>query len=281
MVNFLLGKKGIRMVNTPRTYVFDLDGVLYRGDAPLPHASETVRELKRRGRRVYFFTNNSGKSRKDFQAKLERIGIPASTDEIMTSGYATSLYFKENNHLGKRVYVVGESGLKQELELAGMEIFKNGNSGKIDFVVAGIDREFTYEKLTKAQQAIINGAMFIATNRDVTFPVENSVVIPGGGAIVSAIETASEVKPFVIGKPWDYALEKILESAGSTSEESIMVGDRLETDILLGNRAGMVTVLVTTGVSTRYDAEHAGEEMKPCRIIDDLIELLDESRSVR
>lgn len=265
----------------PRTYVFDLDGVLYRGDAPLPHVSETVRELRRRGRRIYFFTNNSGRSREDFQAKLERMDIPAPADEVMTSGYATSLYFKENNHLGKCVYVVGESGLEHELESAGMEISKNGSSGKIDFVVAGIDREFTYEKLTHAQQAILNGATFIATNRDSTFPVENNVVIPGGGAIVSAIETASGVKPYVIGKPWTYALEKILESAKSTPEESIMVGDRLETDIMLGNRMGMVTVLITTGVATRYDGEHAADEMKPSRIIDDLSELLDESRSVR
>lgn len=281
MVDFLLGEEGIRMLKEPQTYVFDLDGVIYRGEVPLPHASEVLRELKRRKRRIFFFTNNSSRSREDYRAKLEKMDIPASLDEIMTSGYATSLYFKENNKLGGRVYVVGETGLEREMESAGMEVARNGDSGHIDFVVVGLDRQFTYEKLTKAQQAILNGAVFVATNTDSTFPVEDGVVIPGGGSLVSAVATAAGVEPFVVGKPRTYALKKIIEIAGSSPDRSVMVGDRLETDILGGNRMGMPTVFITTGVSTRNDANNAPDDMKPTRIIDDLIELLDESRSLR
>ncbi|MEN6373068.1 MAG: HAD-IIA family hydrolase [Armatimonadota bacterium] len=269
------------MSKEPQMYVFDLDGVIYRGDMPLPHASETLRELRHRNRKIFFFTNNATKSREDYRSKLERMKIPVSLDEIMTSAYATSLYFKESNKIGGRVYVVGESGLVREMESAGMEVVRNDDLEHIDFVVVGLDKQFTYDKLAKAQQAILNGAEFIATNTDATFPIEYGVVIPGGGAIVSAVATAAGTEPFVVGKPRTYALKKIIEIAGSTQDRSVMVGDRLETDILGGNRMGMPTVLITTGVSTRSDAENALGDMKPARIIDDLIELLDESENLR
>ncbi|MEN6521164.1 MAG: phosphoglycolate/pyridoxal phosphate family phosphatase [Armatimonadota bacterium] len=269
------------MLKEPQMYVFDLDGVIYRGDMPLPHASETLRELRHRNRKIFFFTNNATKSREDYRSKLERMGISAPLDEIMTSAYATSLYFKESDKLGGRVYVVGEAGLVREMESAGMEVVRNGDSAHIDFVVVGLDRQFTYDKLAKAQQAILGGAEFVATNTDSTFPIEDGVVIPGGGSIVSAVATASGVEPFVVGKPRTYALKKIIEIAESTPDRSVMVGDRLETDVLGGNRMGMPTVLITTGVSTRSDAENTSGDMRPSRVIDDLIELLDESETMR
>jgi HAD superfamily hydrolase (TIGR01457 family) len=260
----------------PETYVFDLDGVIYRGNDPQPHASETVRELRRRNRRVFFFTNNATKSRDDYREKLIGMNIPVENSDIMTSAYATALYLRERNTTGLKAYVVGESGLVHELLEAGITVVDSGSDEPVDFVVAGLDRMFTYDKLRLAQQAIIAGAEFIATNRDATFPVENGVVEPGGGALVSAIETASGIKPLVIGKPEAYALEKVLELAQSKPENSVIIGDRLETDILLGNRIGMHTVLPLTGVSDAESATNAPTEMKPQRIISDLIELLDE-----
>jgi 4-nitrophenyl phosphatase len=264
-------------IKPPQTYVFDLDGVIYRGNEAQPHASEAVRQLRHRERRVFFFTNNATQSRADFQAKLARMDIPAEPAEIMTSAYATALYLHQKGTMGTRVYVVGESGLVHELESMGLEVVVDPVKHPVDYVVAGLDRHFTYEKLTRAQQAILSGARFIATNRDATLPLEGGNVIPGGGALVSAIETASGTEPITIGKPETFALEMVLEFAGSAPEESVMVGDRLETDITLGNRLGMHSALILTGVADRWSAENAAPSMKPGRIIEDLIELLDES----
>jgi len=265
----------------PQTYVFDLDGVIYRGNEPQPHASEVVRELRSRGRSVYFVTNNSTQPREDYQLKLGRMNIAVQPDEVTTSAYATVLYLQEHGAIGRRVYVVGEAGLVRELEAGGMEVVRDSSAGKADCVVVGLDRQFSYRKLEEAQQAILAGAQFLATNRDATYPVEDGHVIPGGGAIVSAIETASGTKPLVIGKPETYAIEKVLTSARSKPEESVMVGDRLETDILLGNRLGMHTALVLTGVCDEEAAAAAPPEMKPERMVTDLAELLDESWASR
>jgi HAD superfamily hydrolase (TIGR01450 family) len=205
------------------------------------------------------------------------MGISVGIEKIMTSSYATALYLRENGKPDGCAFVVGESGIVHELESAGIRVVRDEDISSVDYVVVGIDRKFNYEKLTQAQQAILAGAKFIATNRDATFPIENGRVVPGGGAIVSAIETASGVKPILIGKPESYALDKILELEDSKPSESIIIGDRLETDILLGNRLGMHTVLVLTGVSDERAANAAPPEMKPERIITSLIELLDES----
>lgn len=265
------------MADYPQTYVFDLDGVIYRGDEPQPHASETVRKLRLLGRKVFFFTNNATRSRNDYAEKLRGMDIPVSLDEIMTSAHATALYLKSQGVAPKRAYVVGEEGLIDELEAVGIEVDRNGSGGKVNYVVVGLDRTFNYEKLTCAQQAILAGAKFIATNCDATFPLEDGYVVPGGGTMVSAVQTASGQEPIVIGKPETYAIEMILRIAGSTPAQSVMVGDRLETDILVGNRFGMHTVLITTGVSDEAQAMSAPNEMKPGRIIHNLIELLDES----
>lgn len=280
MVDFQVDKReAVGLINRPQTYVFDLDGVIYRGNEPQPHASETVAHLRHRGNKVFFYTNNATRSRKDYQDKLQGMDIQCQPEEIMTSAYATALFLRESGKTRIQAYVVGEAGLIQELESADVEVLRNGSVGKVDYVIAGLDRQFNYDKLTNAQQAILAGAKFIATNRDATFPIEEGVVIPGGGAIVSAIETASGQTPFVIGKPETYALEKIIKIAGGSSELTVVVGDRLETDILVGNRVGAHTVMVTTGISTREDAETAPLELKPEIIIDDLIELLDISWS--
>ncbi len=271
------------MVNaSPKTYVFDLDGVIYRGEIPLPHASETLLELEHRGRKVFFFTNNSAAHRDDYLSKLSDMGIPVSYDKLMTSAYATVLYLKEHDGTGRKAYVVGGAGLVRELREAGVDVVCESESPAcVDYVIVGLDREFTYDKLKFAQHAILSGAKFIATNTDATYPVEDGVVLPGGGSIVASIRTASGAEPVVIGKPETYALEKILEFAGTTAEESVMVGDRLETDILLGKRAGMHTVLPLTGVTDERMVVEAPFEMKPERVIRYLDELLDESWASR
>lgn len=265
------------LVTNRLTYVFDLDGVIYRGTEPQPSARETVLALRDRGHIIRFYTNNSSQSRQSYSVKLESMGIPTPPDHIMTSSYATALYLIEKNAVGKTVYQIGEIGITEELEAVGMRVVKNGaeSESHIDFVVVGIDRDFHYQKLAIAQKAINNGAKFIATNEDPTFPIEGGAIMPGGGSLVAAVRTATSVQPFVIGKPQTYAFNKILELTGSIPGRSVMVGDRLDTDILVGNRAGAYTVLVLTGVATREEAEHALGDIKPDRIIDTLAELIE------
>jgi phosphoglycolate/pyridoxal phosphate phosphatase family enzyme len=253
--------------------VFDMDGVLFRMDDPLPGAAEAVQRLRSRGERVFFLTNNSSKSRDEYVTKLARFDIPSSPDEIVTSAYATALLFAESGQVGKGVFVVGEAGLKRELSEGGMRIVEDPESEQPDFVVAGWDRQFTYAKMAAAQQAILRGAAFIATNRDKTYPDSGGRVLPGGGAIVAAIETCSGVVPRTIGKPEPYTLELILRLAGATPEDCLVIGDRLDTDIAIGKAVGARTALVLTGISTRAEAESAPPECKPDLIWNDLTEM--------
>jgi len=257
------------------TFVFDLDGVIYRGCEPQPHARETILALKSQGHIVRFFTNNSANSRQTTKLFLESLGIIVSVEEIMTSSYAAALYFVEKNAVGKTVYRIGEQGITEELESVGMRVIGDNESPDehIDFVVVGLDRSFTYEKLARGQRAILNGAQFIATNQDPTFPIEGNKLLPGGGCMVAALRTATATEPFLIGKPETYAFNKILELTNTPPERAYMIGDRLDTDIRVGNRAGARSVLVLTGVTSREDAENASGDFKPDQIIETLAEL--------
>ena len=258
-----------------KTYIFDLDGVIYRGEELQPGAAETVEALRSRGAKVYFLTNNSTLSRKQYADKLTRLGIGAHPNQVMTSAYATALYLRERSREGGAAYVVGESGIRTELRGVGVDIVERTDGRSVDFVVVGLDRRFNYRKLCDAQQAILRGAEFIATNRDPTYPLEGGTLIPGGGSIVSAIQTASGSAPVLIGKPETYSLEKTMALAGDRPDETVIVGDRLDTDILGGNRVGAHTVLVLTGVTSAEEAAAAPPEMKPDRIIHSLTELLE------
>ena len=257
-----------------RAYIFDLDGVIYRGEEPQSGAAEIIQTLRSRGEQVYFLTNNSTQSRSQYAEKLTRLGVPARPEDVMTSAYATALYIREHKPGNCRAYVVGESGLKQELRSEGIEVVEEPNGKPIDFVVAGLDREFNYAKLFNAQQAILKGAIFVATNRDPTFPLEEGLLCPGGGTMVAAIQTATGVDPQVIGKPDTYSVKKVMDMAGATPEETVVIGDRLDTDVWGGKRAGARTVLVLTGVTTEAEARNAPEEMKPDWIIRSLAELI-------
>ncbi|MFA6665052.1 MAG: HAD-IIA family hydrolase [Armatimonadota bacterium] len=257
-----------------RTFVFDLDGVVYRGNDPIPSAVATIKTLGQLGHQVYFFTNNATKSRTSFVEKLRNMNVITDEDHVMTSAYAAALYLNEQDAGGKTAYAVGEYGLKQELSHIGMTLVDDPIGKKVDYVVAGLDRGFTYDKLNKAQQAILSGAKFIATNTDSTLPLEAGALAPGGGSIVAAIQTAAGVEPTVIGKPAMPAIQELLKIAKAAPKETVMVGDRLETDILVGNRAGTITVFVLTGISTKEEMEAAPLDMKPTFTVEDLGEML-------
>jgi len=259
-------------------YVFDLDGVLYLGDTAIPYAAEAVRRLTAQGKAVYFLTNNSGRTRADYQEKLAHVnGLDIAEAQIFTSAYATALFLKAAGATGRTAFVIGEAGLASELaNVGGLKAVRVADSvpfAEIDYVVVGIDRQFTYDKLRFAHAAITRGhAEFVATNRDSTFPMEVGE-IPGGGSLVAALATAAGREPLTIGKPETHAYEAILQTAHVAAAQSVMVGDRLDTDIAVGNRAGAKTVLVLTGVTSAAQARAAVSPFVPSTIIGDLREL--------
>lgn len=255
-------------------YIFDLDGVIYRGKVPQPFAREALLALRQNGKQIYFLTNNATKSRQEVADKLTAMGVQAAPDEVMTSSHATGLWFQENGHSGKTVMIIGEDGCHRELQEAGMVTTPPVPDTPADFVVVGLDRDFTYQKLFWAQRAILNGATFIATNRDATYPFEDGVM-PGGGSLVACVAEAVGHQPLTIGKPETYAVEKILQITGIPKAQSAVVGDRLDTDILLGSRAGIFTYLVLGGVNTEEDVQTAPDDQKPDAIIDNLMGLLE------
>ncbi|MCC6442619.1 MAG: HAD-IIA family hydrolase [Armatimonadetes bacterium] len=250
--------------------IFDLDGVIYRGANPVPRAVEAVNRLQASRHRVYFLTNNSSQTRESYRQKLASMGIHTDIRHIMTSAYATALVMAEEDP-GKWAYVVGHEGLKEEMAGLGFNLADPERGNPVDYVVVGIDREFTYKKLTYAQHAILKGARFVATNRDATFPAEETIM-PGGGTMVAAIETATSVAARLIGKPETITIDLILKQEGGRPREAYMIGDRLDTDVLVGKKAGIKTVLVMTGVTTPEEMRAAPPEMRP----DIVIEWLDD-----
>jgi 4-nitrophenyl phosphatase len=257
-----------------RTFVFDLDGVVYRGNQPIPGAVDTIENLRRLGHQVYFFTNNSSKTRIEYIEKLTGMGIITDVDHIMTASYATALYLVEQGAQGKSVYMIGREGVREALVSVGMRIVADPDVEKPDYVVVGIDHEFNFHKLMDAQWAILNGAIFIGTNPDLSFPCEDGRITPGNGALLAAIQAASGVKPIVIGKPETPAMHEILELAHATPEDTVVVGDRLDTDILAGRRIGACTVLVLTGIAQESDLQSAPDDMKPDIVVRTLPDMI-------
>lgn len=255
-----------------RAVILDLDGVIYRGRTPIPGAKETADWLARNGYGPYYLTNNSTQTREYYAEMLAGFGIQADADHIVTSASLTARYFQDNGLLPATALVIGEGGIGEELRRVGVRVVRRRGKRPIHYVVVGMDRRFTYRKLHEAQQAVLAGAELIATNRDATYPVEGNV-IPGGGSIVAAVATACEREPILIGKPSARAGEAVARLAGVRPEEALMVGDRLETDILAGTRAGLRTCLVLTGISSEEEARAAPEEMQPDFILPSIADL--------
>ena len=253
--------------------VFDLDGVVYRGDTPLPGAVSALAALSRAGHSLYFLTNNSTRSRAHYADKLTRMGIPTGAEQVVTSSYLTGRYLAERGGAGKRAYLVGEHGMAEELRLAGVEIAPDDGDEPVDYVVVGLDRNLTYARLARAHELIQRGARFIATNRDATYPVEDGREIPGGGAMVAALEHSTGVRAVTIGKPEPYPWRHILATTGVAPADALMVGDRPETDVLGAKRLGMRTALVLTGVTRGEAVANLPEEQRPDAVLTGVAEL--------
>lgn len=229
-----------------RLYLLDLDGTLYRGNEAVPHALDVVRELRARNKLLRFVTNNSGLTRDDLVAKLNGIGFEARIDEVYGTAWAAAEWCKANG--AKTAFVIGEDGLKSSLRDSGVEIVEQ-EGPTADVVIAGICRTFDYTLCDLALQHLLAGAKFVATNRDATYPLERGRLQPGAGMIVAALEACSGAHPTVLGKPEPYLFESVMAHAGVGPAETLVVGDRLNSDIEGGQRAGCDTLLVLTGVT--------------------------------
>lgn len=250
-----------------RALVLDLDGVVYVGNRPVEGVAEFLRGWREEGRKVVFVTNNSSLSREGYARKLEGMGIRALPQEILTSGYLTAEHLRRRAP-GARVYVVGEEGLKEELRRAGMELVEGE---EVEYVVVGIDREFNYRKLEVALRALNGGAEFLATNADPTYPTERGL-LPGAGAMVSALSFSSGRKPRIMGKPSPRMYREALRLLGTKPGETAAVGDRVDLDVVPAKRLGMFSVLVLSGVTRREDLK--GLKERPDLVLERLPDLV-------
>jgi phosphoglycolate/pyridoxal phosphate phosphatase family enzyme len=254
-----------------RHVIMDMDGVVYRGEDPVPGAIETLEALRHQGVNVAFLTNNASRHRVDLVAKLRDMGLPCSVEQMWGSAYTTARYLASEAPDAK-IYVIGMAGMIREFEEAGLTVIADYEQAS--HVVVGLDRDFTYEKLTRAHRAICRGATFIATNLDVTFPDSPLTTVPGAGALAAALQASTGVAPQVIGKPQPTAMA-LIAGAWSVGPESIVaVGDRLDTDIAAAKTFGCMAVLVLTGIASRADATKATGLQKPDVILQDLTELI-------
>ena len=248
-------------------FLLDCDGVLWRGREPIPGAREAVEALRASGRKVLFFTNNATLSRKGYLEKLRGLGFEAEVGEIYCSAYAAAAWLKGRV---KKVYVVGEEGLVEELELAGLEA---AGPDEAECIVVGLDRKLTYRKLEEALRCLIRGALFVATNRDPTLPTERGLA-PGAGAIVSALEAAAgREADMVIGKPSTYMYELALREHRIEPATALAVGDRLDTDVEGAKRAGLAAALVLTGATGLRELERA--RVKPDYVLASIRDLFE------
>lgn len=258
-----------------RHLLIDMDGVLYRGHTALPGGQALISFLEREGLGYLLVTNNSTLSPAQFSARLATMGLTVDAAHIMTSGTATAEYLTTVAKPGARINVVGEPGLVQQLESRGFVAVTDRHA---DYVVAGWDKTLTYEKLKQGCLAIRDGAIFIGTNADKTYPLEHDI-IPGAGSILAALIASTDVQPLIVGKPETIMIEQCLRLLGARAAETGMLGDRMDTDILGGYRAGLRTILVLTGISTLEEV--AQSQVKPDLIYQDLPALVDEWARVR
>ncbi len=251
-----------------RGYILDLDGTVYRGERLIPGAQETILRLRQAGRRVVFLSNKPLEPRTSYAAKLTRLGIPTPAEDVITSVQALIHYLQR--HLpGAQVFVIGEDALWEELRQAGISLTQRVE--EIQVVVAAFDRTLTYAKLNTAHQALVRGARFLATNADRTCPVEEGA-IPDCAGVIAFLEATTERRvELVAGKPSPLILEAAVARLGVPLRECLMVGDRLATDMVMGQQAGMDTALVLTGVTSRE--ELARSTVRPTYVLASVAEV--------
>jgi phosphoglycolate/pyridoxal phosphate phosphatase family enzyme len=282
--------------------IFDMDGVLYRGNVVMPHARETLARLRAAGWQVFFATNNSTASRAEYVARLTTLGLGGDEDHVVTSAYATAHYLERLEPKPKDVFVVGANGLRDEIRAVGIGVRKAEElpgahpppaaaadgvtpsamreylthlelPGLPDTVVVGLDLHLTYARLAEAQRALLGGARFVASNKDRAYPVEGRL-LPGAGSIVKALEVASGREAICIGKPEPFLFQEAIRRANAPGTV-VVVGDAPEYDIVAAHKVGAVGVLITTGLTDQAGASAAAGDAAPDHTIGALDQLFE------
>lgn len=250
---------------TARGAIIDLDGTVYRSETPVPGARRGIDALRDAGYTLCFFSNNPTRSAAGFADRLAGMGFDVDPDLIRSAATVTTDYLTRE-HPDDRTFLIGSSGLRSLFEDAGLTLVEDAET--CDVLVASYDRGFDYDDMTAGLRALETGATFVGTDPDVTIPTDDGRSVPGSGAIINAVGGVAEREPdIVVGKPSQAALDAALDAL-SHPEECLVIGDRLDTDIALGGRGGLTTVLVRSGVTDGRTL--AAGSVEPDHVIDDL-----------
>ncbi|KAF3976944.1 MAG: HAD-IIA family hydrolase [Methylococcales symbiont of Iophon sp. n. MRB-2018] len=259
-----------------KALIIDMDGVLWQGNCPLPGLDDFFRCLRKQAIPFILATNNSSLTQTQYLTKLRSMGIAVSDDEILTSSMATAYYLNEQVIPSETsLFIIGEEGLRlpfieRGFNLINIDKLKDCDPKKVspDYVVCGLDREITWEKMAIATLYLRAGAKFIASNGDTSLPLEVGTVL-GNGAILAALQASSDISAIVIGKPQAIMYQQAIKFLGVEKENTIAIGDRLDTDILGAVNTGIRSIMVLTGISTVEDFKEV--EYRPTWIMDDLL----------
>lgn len=237
-----------------RALILDMDGVVWKADAPIGDLAAIFQRIRERGLKFVFATNNSTKTSEQYVARLKEFGVDAEPWQVVTSSQGAAHVMARDFRPGTRVFMIGEDGIETALKDKGFEILSVEDAPQAEVVAMGMDRAINFQKLCEATLLVRRGIPFYATNPDKTFPTPRGE-IPGAGAWYSVVTTATDVQPIVAGKPFPFMMELSLERLGTRKDETLVVGDRLETDIAAGQAVGCPVALVLSGVSTSEEAD--------------------------
>ncbi len=255
------------VLQNKKLYIFDMDGTIYLGNRVFPYAIRFIKNLRKSGKKVLFFTNNASRSPSVYLEKLTRMGFEPTADEIMTSGDVT-IEFLKRHRAGKTVYLLGTPDLINNFKENGIHLL-TGKEESADIVITSFDTTLTYEKLDNACRLIRNGAEYLSTHPDFNCPTETGFM-PDSGAIAALVTASTGKVPTYFGKPYKETVDMICEATGLDRSEMCIFGDRLYTDIAIGKRHGVTAVLVLSGETTVEDVEAATDADKPDFLYDSL-----------
>ncbi len=254
-----------------KALILDMDGVLWKGDAPIGDLPATFKRIRERGLKFMFATNNGTKTPEEYQNKLAELGVDVESEQVLTSALGIASMLERNFPRGTKIFMIGEGGIRVALEDKGFEILSVDDAPQAQAVVMGLDRSITFQKIEEATLLVRAGIPFYTTNTDRTFPTPRGE-IPGAGSWLAVVISATGVQPTVAGKPFPFLMELALERLGTSKEETLVVGDRLETDIAAGQAVGCPTALMLSGVSSKEEAQ--AWKPAPSIIAADLAELV-------
>jgi NagD protein len=237
-------KNIIELIKSKKAFISDMDGVIYHGNKLLPGVQEFVEWMKSENKKFLFLTNSSERTQKELQEKMSRLGIDVDQSVFYTSALATANFLASQKPNGT-AFIIGEAGLINAMYNVGYTM----NNVNPDYVVVGDTRSYSFEKIEQAVNLVLKGAKLIGTNPDITGPVEEGI-IPATKALIAPIELSTGRSAYFVGKPNPLMMRIALKMIGCTREDSIILGDRMDTDIIAGIESGIDTLLVLTGIST-------------------------------